>query len=104
VEEPEVSFGPDDGVDGQLQLGRQEPLPGSLSHFFGRLEVQNPARLAAVAGSIASELVPHLAAARGSNLRITIEIEAEGPNFNEEVRRVVTENARTLGLDPAEFD
>jgi hypothetical protein len=68
------------------------------------LEVQNPARLAAVAGSIAAELIPHLAAARGSNLKITIEIEADGPNFDEDMRRVVTENARTLGLHPAEFD
>jgi hypothetical protein len=68
------------------------------------LEVRNPARLAAVAGSIATELIPHLAAARGSSLKITIEIEADGPIFNEETRRVVAENARTLGLEPAEFD
>jgi len=96
--------GPGGGADRQRPTGRQEPVPGALSHFFGRLEVQNPARLAAVAGSIATELIPHLAAERGSSLRITIEIEAEGPNFNEDTQRVVTENARTIGLDPAEFD
>ena len=39
-----------------------------------------------------------------TSLRITIEIEADGPIFNEETRRVVAENARTLGLEPAEFD
>jgi predicted AAA+ superfamily ATPase len=89
---------------GERPSGRQETIPGTVSHFFGRLEVQNPARLAAVAGSIATELIPHLAAARGSNLKITIEIEADGPNFDEDTRRIVIENARTLGLDPAEFD
>jgi hypothetical protein len=57
-----------------------------------------------VAGSIAAELIPHLAAAPGSNLKIIIEIEADGSNFNEDTRRIVTENARTLGLDNAEFD
>jgi hypothetical protein len=82
----------------------QETPPGVLRHFFGRLEVQNPARLAAVAGGIAAELVPHLAAAPGVNLRITIEIEANGPSFDEDTRRVVIENAHTLGLKPAEFD
>ena len=104
VEDPKTDFGPDVGNGGQPRLGGQEPLPGVLSHFFGRLEVQNPARLAAVAGSIATELIPHLAATRGSSLRITIEIEAEGPEFDEATQRVVAENARTLGLDPAEFD
>jgi predicted AAA+ superfamily ATPase len=83
--------------------GSRVPIPGVLRHFFGRLEVQNPTRLAAVAGSIATELIPHLAAAPGVNLRITIEIEADGPNFDEDTRRVVAENARTIGLDPAEF-
>jgi hypothetical protein len=101
---PEGDPGPGSGSAGQRPPGRQEAIPGTLNHFFGRLEVQNPARLAAVAGSIATELIPHLAAARGSNLRITIEIEADGPDFNEDTRRVVTENARTLGLDPVEFD
>ena len=104
AEEPEGALGHGNGDGVHRPPGRQEPLPGVLSHFFGRLEVQNPARLAAVAGSIATELIPHLAAARGSNLRITIEIEVDGPNFDEDVRRVITENARTLGLDPAEFD
>ena len=68
------------------------------------MEVQNPARLAAVAGGIAAELIPHLAAAPVVSLKITIEIEANGPGFDEDTRRVVSENARTLGLVPAEFD
>jgi predicted AAA+ superfamily ATPase len=76
---------------------------GATRHFFARRDVVNPARLAAEAGSIAAELVPHLAATRGVNVRITIEIEAEGPGFDEDTKRVVTENAKTLGLDPAEF-
>jgi len=93
-----------DGEDRSRRRPRPGPEPGIVTHFFGRLDVQNPARLAAVAGSIATELIPHLAAAPGSNLRITIEIEADGPTFDEGTRRVVTENARTLGLNPAEFD
>jgi hypothetical protein len=104
AEGPEGGPGPAGGAGGQHLPGREEPVTGGPSHFFGRLEVRNPARLAAVAGSIATELIPHLAAARGSSLKITIEIEADGPIFNEETRRVVAENARTLGLEPAEFD
>ena len=84
--------------------GREEPLPEAMRHFFGRMEVQNPTRLAAVAGGIAVELVPHLAAVPGANLRITIEIEADGVSFDEKTRQVVTENAQTLGLRHAEFD
>lgn len=86
------------------QGGKQDASAGVPHHFFARMEVQNPARLAAVAGGIAAELVPHLAAAPGVSLKITIEIEANGPGFDEETTRVVTENARTLGLQPAEFD
>jgi hypothetical protein len=93
----------DIGKRSQRGEGQETPA-GVLRHFFGRLEVQNPARLAAVAGGIAAELVPHLAAAPGVNLRITIEIEANGPSFDDDTRRVVIENARTLGLKSAEFD
>ncbi|MDA8358565.1 MAG: DUF499 domain-containing protein [Actinomycetota bacterium] len=107
-EEAEADGGGGSGTDVEPKerrpSGRPGPAPGAHSHFFGRLDVPNPARLAAVAGTIATELIPHLAAARGTNVRITIEIEAEGPDFDEATERIVTENARTLGLDPAEFD
>jgi predicted AAA+ superfamily ATPase len=104
VDEPGGGSVPDDGGDGRPTPERPQPLPGFANHFFGRLEVQNPARLAAVAGSIATELIPHLAAGRGSSVRVTIEIEADGTTFDEDTQRVVRENANTLGLDPAEFE
>jgi len=91
-------------VDGGRMPEPSTSALGTKQHFFGRIVVQNPTRLAAVAGGIATELILHLAGAPGVNVKVTIEIEAEGPGFDADAMRVVTENGRTLGLEPAEFD
>ena len=42
---------------------------------------------------------------RGAKVSVVIEIEAEDPDgFDEPVRRIVTENASTLGFQRHEFD
>ncbi|MHB8290508.1 MAG: hypothetical protein ACYDEY_14990 [Acidimicrobiales bacterium] len=93
-----------DAAGGTEPGSRPLPTPGLKQHFFGRIEVRNPTRLAAVAGGIATELIPHLAGTPGVSLKVTIEIEAVGSGFDADTVRIVTENGRTLGLDPAEFD
>ena len=103
-EEPVPPHAP--GEDPHPGSGRDRvdrPAGSVPQHFFGRMEV-NPVRLAGIAGAIASEVVPHLAALPGANLKITIEIEASGAEFNESTRRAVSENAGTLGFETAEFD
>lgn len=64
----------------------------------------DPDRVGRDAGKIADEILSHLSALPGSRLQVSIEIEAELPEgVSEEVRRTVSENADTLGLDSYEF-
>ncbi len=65
----------------------------------------NPDRVGRDAGKIADEILSHLSALSGSNLKVSIEIEAEVPEgVSEDVKRTVSENAATLKLDSWEFD
>jgi hypothetical protein len=57
----------------------------------------DPARVGRDAGRIADEVVTHLVGLIGSNVRVTLEIEAEIPaGAPDNVVRTVTENSRTL--------
>jgi predicted AAA+ superfamily ATPase len=57
------------------------------------------------AGRIADEVVAHLAGLLGSNVKVTLEIEAEIPaGAPEHVVRTVTENCRTLKFDSQGFE
>ena len=57
------------------------------------------------AGRIADEVVAHLAGLVGSNVKVTLEIEAEIPTgAPEHVVRTVTENCRTLKFDSQGFE
>jgi hypothetical protein len=57
------------------------------------------------AGRIADEVVAHLAGLVGSNVKVTLEIEAELPSgAPEHVVRAVTENCRTLKFTSHGFE
>jgi len=57
------------------------------------------------AGRIADEVVAHLAGLVGSNVKVTLEIEAEIPSgAPDHVVRTVTENCRTLKFDSQGFE
>jgi len=57
------------------------------------------------AGRIADEVVAHLAGLVGSNVKVTLEIEADIPSgAPEHVVRTVTENCRTLKFDSQGFE
>ena len=72
--------------------------------FYGRVTLE-PIRLLRDVGQIAEALIAHLNRPDGSNVRITVEIEADArEGFPEDLRRTVSENARTLKFESSEFE
>ncbi|MCS6897412.1 MAG: hypothetical protein NZM29_05510, partial [Nitrospira sp.] len=64
-------------------------------HFHGSVEL-DPLRVGAEAGRIAQEIIAHLAVLSGTQVRVTIEIDASASEaFPDHVVRTVTENSRT---------
>jgi len=65
----------------------------------------DPTRVGRDAGRIADEVVAHLVGFVGSNVTVTLEIEADiTPGTPENIVRVVTENCRTLKFSDAGFE
>lgn len=72
--------------------------------FFGSIDL-DALRLSSSAGQVGSEVVQHLAALLGADVKVRLEIEARIPGgVPEHVLRTVTENARTLKFRTAEFE
>jgi predicted AAA+ superfamily ATPase len=72
--------------------------------FFGSVAL-DAQRVGRDAGKIAEEVIAHLAALPGANVRVTLEIEAAMPDgVPEATVRVVTENARTLKFEASGFE
>ena len=64
-----------------------------------------PVRLLRDVGQIAEALIAHLNRPDGSTGSITVEIEADAADgFPEDLRRTVSENARTLKFETSEFE
>ncbi len=64
-----------------------------------------PVRLSRDVSQIAEALIAHLNRADGSKVSITVEIQAEATEgFPEDLRRTVSENARTLKFETSEFE
>jgi len=62
-------------------------------------------RLLRDVGQIAEALIAHLNRPDGSKVSITVEIQAEvADGFPEDLRRTVSENARTLKFETSEFE
>jgi predicted AAA+ superfamily ATPase len=65
----------------------------------------DPARVGRDASRIADEVIAHLAALVGADVRVTLEIEAEVPaGVPEGVVRIVTENGRVLRFESQAFE
>jgi hypothetical protein len=74
------------------------------NRFFGSVQL-NPDRLGREAGRIAEEILQHLSTIRGSEVKVTLEIEATVPScVSEETQRVVTENCQTLKFQTHGFE
>lgn len=79
------------------------PAPGLPKRFYGRALLE-PVRMLRDLGEIAEAIVAQLARA-GANVTISVEIEATTEDgFPDDVRRTVSENARTLKFEAHEFE
>ena len=69
------------------------------THFHASVNI-DPTRLGRDAATIATEIVQHLAAKLGTNVEVTLHIDAEIPEGADEATvRTITENCRTLRFD-----
>ncbi len=85
--------------------GTQPPAAVSAPKRFHGTAKLDSKRVGRDAGRIADEVVAHLAGLVGSNVKVTLEIEAEIPSgAPEHVVRTVTENCRTLKFDSQGFE
>ncbi|PZN07653.1 MAG: AAA+ family ATPase, partial [Bacillota bacterium] len=91
---------------GSQELGALPGTPAQpvFRRFHGRVAL-NPMRVGADAGRIAEEVIAHLAAPPGAQVRVTLEIEASLPaGFSEPVIRTVRENCNTLKFEEHHFE
>ena len=72
--------------------------------FHGSVSL-DATRVGRDAGRIADEMISHLTALVGSEVKVTLEIEGQVPNgVPEHTVRTVTENSRTLKFDTHGFE
>jgi predicted AAA+ superfamily ATPase len=77
--------------------------PGLPKRFYGRATIE-PVRMLRDLGDIADAIVAQLGRAN-AEMKITVEIEARAEGgFPDDVRRTVSENARTLKFESHEFE
>lgn len=92
------------GGEGHSILTPPTALNPVFTRFHGTVTL-DPTRLSREAGSIADAVIQHLAGLLNSNVRITLEIDADLPDGTpENVMRNVTENCRTLHFDQFGFE
>jgi predicted AAA+ superfamily ATPase len=81
-----------------------EPEPALPARFYGRKTLE-PVRLLRDVNDITDAIVQQLGRAQDAEISITVEIEARSTDgFDDDVRRTVTENARTLRFEAHEFE
>jgi hypothetical protein len=83
--------------------GSETEEPALPARFYGRKTLE-PVRLLRDVSDITDAIVQQLGRAGNANVSVTIEIEATSGGFDDDVRRTVTENARTLRFDTHEFE
>jgi len=72
--------------------------------FHGSVDL-NPERMTTDVGQIVNEVVQHLTSQYGADVQVTLEIQANLPDgVNEQLRRIVSENARTLNFTQFDFE
>jgi predicted AAA+ superfamily ATPase len=84
------------GGTGDIAAGAVEGVQAKPRRFHGNVQI-NPTRLSRDAADIAEAIVQHLTGLVGSNVDVSVEIQAEIPEgAPDDVVRTVTENAKTL--------
>jgi Protein of unknown function (DUF499) len=90
--------------EGPAPGGPGGPAPQLPKRFHGSVKL-DATRVGRDAGRIADEVISHLTALVGSEVKVALEIEAEVPNgVPEKTVRIVTENSRTLKFDTQGFE
>jgi len=80
------------------------PAPSTPHRFYGSVRL-DPNRVGRDAGRIAEEVIAHLIGQVGTDVTVTLEIEARSPKgFSDQIVRIVLENGRTLTFTTCEFD
>jgi hypothetical protein len=81
-----------------------EAPPEKATRYHASVKL-DPARAGVEASRVAEEVLAHLIGLIGSDVSVTLEIEAEASNgFPEKVVRTVTENGRTLKFTHQGFE
>ena len=92
------------GLDFSAARTTGAPAPQLPKRFHGSVTLE-ATRVGRDAGRIADEVISHLTALVGSEVKVTLEIEAQVPNgVPENTARTVTENSRTLKFDTQGFE
>jgi hypothetical protein len=80
------------------------PTKQQINRFYGTVDL-DPARTGRDASRVADEVVSHLVALMGSDVKVTLEISASLPNgVPDNVIRTVTENSKTLKFTNQGFE
>lgn len=103
--EAEDGGGPSGGGAGTSKGAAPTPKgPRAPKRFHGSVSL-DPTRVGRDAGRIADEVIAHLVGLMGSDVKVTLDIEAEIPNgAPDNVVRTVTENSRTLKFTSQGFE
>ena len=109
LEQALFNLPPGDWENGERGLaslpGREDDFRRALDTALAYAEVLGNKRLHVMAGRIADEVISHIVGLVGSNVRVTLEIEAEIPGgAPDNVVRTVTENGRTLKFTSQGFE
>jgi hypothetical protein len=84
--------------------GGPTPTATPPTHFFGSVKV-DAARISRDVGTIANEIIQHLASLPNSEIVITVEIQARVPGgVPDNIVRTVSENCRTLKFKNQSFE
>ena len=75
----------------------------AVTRFYAQFEL-DPVRAIRQLEDVLRNIVDHLAAAEGSALELTFEVNATSKGFDDRTRRVVNENATQLGAKGQEFE
>ena len=80
------------------------PPPPKAKRYHGSVKL-DPTRTGRDASEIADEVIAHLSGLMGSDVKVTLEIDANIPDgAPEQVVRTVTENSRTLKFEVSGFE
>jgi hypothetical protein len=82
-----------------------EPEPQKKSKRFYGTVTLDPVKASLEFSTITQEVIQHFSSIIGTEVNITLEIEAiSAHGFEDEIIRTVQENSRTLGFNHAEFE